>query len=110
MKRKRIYYYHYLKSIKKAIKKECSYCRFWLPETLARKKEERLCKQIDCPLLGFGFLSWNQIYFTPLKGVREFCILCQGYNKENVQNCFDKDCHFYPFRMGFYVERKVNDE
>lgn len=42
--------------------------------------------------------------------MKRICILCQGYNKENVQNCFDKDCHFYPFRMSFYVERKVNDE
>jgi hypothetical protein len=39
---------------------------------------------------------------SPLKKVREFCVLCHGGHLKSVQFCSDTECALWFLRFGFY--------
>ena len=50
---------------------------------------------------------------NPIKAIREKCLDCCCYQKEEVKLCTCTDCPLYPFRMGknpFRKKRELSEE
>lgn len=46
---------------------------------------------------------------TPLDAIKEFCLECCGYQKDDVKNCTAPMCALYNFRLGKNPYRKTKD-
>jgi hypothetical protein len=72
------------------------------------------------PLQGGSFLTkeQGQRVDSPIKGIRAFCLNCQGNDNAGVRECAAINCQFWPFRMGTNVffgrlaasEQEMTDE
>ena len=50
---------------------------------------------------------------SPVKAIREFCLVCCGDSAACVKGCTATNCALYPFRLGknpFRSKRELTDE
>ena len=46
---------------------------------------------------------------TPLDAIKDFCMECCGYQRDEVKNCSAPMCALYEFRLGKNPYRKTKD-
>lgn len=46
---------------------------------------------------------------TPLDAIKDFCMECCGYQRDEVKNCSASMCALYEFRLGKNPYRKTKD-
>lgn len=46
---------------------------------------------------------------TPLEAIKDFCMECCGYQRDEVKNCTAPKCALYSFRLGKNPYRKSKD-
>ena len=46
---------------------------------------------------------------TPLDAIKDFCMECCGYQRDEVKNCSAPICALYEFRLGKNPYRKTKD-
>lgn len=71
---------------------ECSY-----EQSLASAKD---CPHFSCPLYTYRVGKGKDATITPMKAIRETCLLCKNNSAEFVKLCNDPDCPLYEYREG----------
>mgnify|MGYP004704642683 CR=1 FL=1 len=54
-------------------------------------------------------MSDNARLLTPIKSIRQKCLNCCCYQKQEVKLCPSTDCPLYPYRMGHRPPKKPLD-